>query len=203
VLATPHLSSTGSGQIISLQRYRTEWSHLPLVLRPFGLAVGAILLIQLMSRYIPDAIATVLGALVGLGFMVCVLLMPRRWRQWRAQGRLELRVDGKQLRLFDPLTRRCIMRCSKVTPAEFHYTVTSRYAGGTYCAPALKLIGEDGSTTCVGVQGSPHTWPHCVERVGRPEYVMGAEVWESLVLELGIVERLVPVVNARVGRPQR
>lgn len=183
---------------IPLERYRTEWSHLPLAFTPFLLAMSAMFLIMLLSRHIPESVVTVLGSLVGLGFAAAVFLFPRRWKRWRAQGRLELRIEGERAELFDPVTGRSLGRCRKVTPAEFHYTVTSRFAGGTYRAPAMKLHREDGSVTCVGIQGSSLTWPRPVEHIDRPDYVMDPEAWPPLVERLGIVKRLVTVVDARV-----
>jgi hypothetical protein len=196
------MSTSGSGATFSVERYRTQWGHLPLVLLPFLGVVGAALLLTALEPVIGEAVATALLSTVGIGFAAFVLTLPWTWKRWRARGRLELRLADGELRLVDPSSGAIVGRCpakpESVVPAEFQYTVNSRFAGGTFRAPAMIFRCEGRAPISVGVQGSRLTWRGAVEPVARPGYIMGAAEWETFVEMIGMSERLVFVTDARV-----
>jgi hypothetical protein len=186
----------------SLERYRDQWGHLPLVLFPFLGAVGIMGVFKALGPRIPEVVATGIIGLVGLGYMVFVLAFPRFWRNWRNQGRLELQVVGEMLQLIDPVTGNssgaCPATAERILPGEFHYSVSSRFAGGTYRAPAFLLLLDGGARISVGVPCSRVTWRGQVERVARPDYSMQPDDWTTFLELLGMSKRLTPVVDARV-----
>jgi len=196
------MSSSDSGATFNVERYRTQWGHLPLVLLPFLGVVGAALLLTALEPVIGEAVATALLSTVGIGFAAFVLSLPWTWKRWRARGRLELRITDGEIRLADPasgtVSGRCPAKPESVVPAEFRYSVTSRFAGGTFRAPAMIFRCEGRAPISIGVQGSRLTWREVEERVVRPDYLMGAAEWETFVGMIGMSDRLTFVTDARV-----
>ncbi|MCK9460879.1 MAG: hypothetical protein M0R80_14670 [Proteobacteria bacterium] len=197
------MDANATAAIFSLERYRTQWGHLPLVFAPFLGVTAAAIVLHALEPYMPEALATALLSAVGAAFAVFVLTLPRTWRRWRARGRLELRLDGGGIRLVDPGSQAIVGRCAAtpdgVGTGEFLYAVNARFAGGTYRAPAIVLRCDGRSPMTVGVQGSRLTWRDPEERLARPDYLMGAAEWETLVEMIGMADRLVTVLDARAG----
>jgi hypothetical protein len=196
------MSTSGSDATFSIERYRTQWGHLPLAFLPFLCAFGLVVVLKLLEPAIGEEVASAVLSAVGIGFAAFVLTLPWTWKRWRARGRLELRLAHGELRLVDPSSGAIVGRCrstpESVLPAEFQYTVNSRFAGGTFRAPAMIFRCEGRAAIAVGVQGSRLTWRGAVEPVARPDYLMGAAEWETFVEMIGMSERLTFVTDARV-----
>jgi len=194
--------SPTAASTFSLERYRTQWGHLPLVCLPFLGAVGAAIALHGLEPAIGEMVATALLSAVGIGFAAFVLMLPRIWRRWRARGGLDLQLGGGEIRLVESSSGDLVGRCpaapAGVVPAEFLYTVNERFSGGTFRAPAMVLRCEGRAPISVGVQGGRLTWREIEEHVARPDYLMGAAEWETFVEMIGMSNRLTFVVDARV-----
>jgi hypothetical protein len=187
--------------VFDLEPYRTQWGHLPLVIVPFLAAFALVVLLELVEGRIPEEISTAILGAVGLAFAAFVLALPRIWRRWKARGRRELRLHHGEARVVDPTTGsrsgRCPIDAEHVLPGEYLFTVTQRFAGGTYRAPAVVLALDSGRVS-VGAVGSRFTWAAGAEEVRRPDFAMGAGEWETLVACLGLGDRLAVQIDAKV-----
>jgi hypothetical protein len=188
--------------VFPVMRYRSQWGHLPLAFLPFLAAVGVVLGLKAAGPAVPEAVSTGVLGVVGLAFAVAILAMPRLWGAWRARGRCELQVADGAVRLVEAGTGRLLGTCpatpTHVAPAEFHYTVTARFGGGTFRAPAIVLRFEGGGSASIGVQGSPLEWDGAVEPLRRPAWVMDAGFLPAFAALVGLGDRLVAVADARV-----
>jgi hypothetical protein len=115
-------------------------------------------------------------------FFALLFLAFWRVRRWRAEGRIELRLEGETLRLFDPVSQVVLGKCpataERVLAAEFDYSTGDGYIRGV---PAFILDLEGGKRVAVGVADGWFVWREGATRLKRPEYSMGMRDWEKFI----------------------
>jgi hypothetical protein len=120
----------------------------------------------------------VLFALLFLAFL--------RVRRWRAEGRIELRLEGETLQLVDPVSQavlgKCPARAERILPAEFDYSnFWSTESEPIRGIPAFILDLEGGTRVAVSVWHGWFVWREGATRLKRPEYSMGMRDWEKFI----------------------
>jgi hypothetical protein len=187
--AVPYYGNT----MFFIEPYKSQWGHLPLVLLPFLGLMGIVMTTALLNPIIGDDAALIMTSSLGACYAAFVFSLPRLWKRWRGRGRREPRIEGDRLEVIDPVGGLSLGSCrfpDGVIPGEFSYTVSSRFAGGTYRAPAFVLGLEGHRHISVGVVGSPLTWSGELENVARPDYSMTAAEWRTSVETVGMENRL-------------
>lgn len=181
---------------LMLRRYRSQWSHLQLVFGPFLVVMGGMLLFMSVEPHLPVWLNTIIPAVLGAGFGGVVLTMPLWWKRWRARGSLKLVLHGNECIVQDGRRRQ---RVTGHSPCRFQFSVAQRHAGGTFEAPAVNLMLEDGSAICVGGIGTRLHWRRQAPRVLKPRYTLEGAEWGQLTEALEVSNELLEVSDARVG----
>jgi hypothetical protein len=161
------------------------WLYLPVVpwLLVWGLYIYAsdrrgLALSERANIAVAIAWNTVFFALLFLAFW--------RVRRWRAEGRIELRLEGETLRLVDPVSQAilgtCPAKAERILPAEFVFSsFWSADDGPPRTIQAFILDLEGGTRVAVGVIDAWFVWREGATRLKRPEYSMGMRDWEKFI----------------------
>jgi hypothetical protein len=129
-------------------------------------------------------------------FFALLFLAFLRVRRWRAEGRIELRLEGETLRLVDPVSQavlgKCPARAERVLPAEFDYSnFWSTESEPIRGIPAFILDLEGGTRVAVSVWHGRFVWREGATRLKRPEYSMGMREWEKFIEVMNLSKCLV------------
>ncbi|MDY0062267.1 MAG: hypothetical protein RBU45_20815 [Myxococcota bacterium] len=174
----------------TVQRWRSQYAHLPLVCLPLLGVFLVVLLVTWAGPALPRALATILLNLAGLAFVALVVFFPRFWRRWQASGALQLMVGRGRFRLEEPRTGRILADGECRPPwlrlAAFSYSVTLRFAGGRYQAPALILRADSGAETTIGAPGAPVPAPAAEQLEQAPAYRLDAALYAAFLEAAGL-----------------